>query len=92
MIDAIRQELGAPIRITSCFRSPAYNACVGGAPSSTHLQFNAIDFTCRSGTPEIWRRVAARVRASDRRFAGGIGVYPSTGFLHIDTRGSNADW
>lgn len=92
MIEAIRHELGAPIRITSCFRSPAYNACIGGAPSSAHLLFNAIDFTCRSGTPEIWRRVAARVRASDPRFSGGIGVYPATGFLHIDTRGSNADW
>ncbi len=92
MIDAIRHELGAPIRITSCFRSPAFNACVGGAPSSAHLQFNAIDFTCRSGTPEIWRRVAARVSASAPRFSGGIGVYPAAGFLHIDTRGTNADW
>lgn len=92
MIDAIRQELGAPVRITSCYRSPAYNACIGGAPSSLHLQFNAIDFTCRSGTPEIWRRVAARIRASNPRFSGGIGVYPATGFVHIDTRGTNADW
>jgi N-acetylmuramoyl-L-alanine amidase len=92
MIDAIRNELGAAIRITSCYRSPAYNTCVSGATNSSHIRFNAIDFTCRAGTPETWRRVAARIRASDPRFTGGIGVYQSSRFLHIDTRGTIANW
>lgn len=92
MIDAIRKDLGAAIRITSCYRSPDYNHCIGGESNSSHLAFNAIDFTCRVGTPETWRRVAARVRAGDPRFAGGIGVYPSSRFVHIDTRGKIANW
>jgi N-acetylmuramoyl-L-alanine amidase len=92
MVDAVRKEIGAPIRITSCYRSPAYNACVRGEAESLHTRFNAIDFTCRAGTPETWRRVAARMRAGEPRFAGGIGVYPAKGFVHIDTRGTIANW
>jgi N-acetylmuramoyl-L-alanine amidase len=92
MLDAIRSELGAPIRILSCYRSPAYNACIRGESASLHMKFNAIDFTCSAGTPEIWRRVADRLRSGDKRFVGGIGVYPSKGFLHIDTRGRIANW
>lgn len=50
------------------------------------------DFTCQSGTPEIWRRIAVRLRAQDARFAGGIGTYSSQNFVHIDTRGEARDW
>jgi N-acetylmuramoyl-L-alanine amidase len=92
MLDRIRGEMGASIRITSCYRSPGYNACVRGEPNSLHSQFNAIDFTCLAGTPEMWRRIAARLRLEDARFTGGIGVYPKQNFVHIDTRGSVADW
>jgi N-acetylmuramoyl-L-alanine amidase len=56
------------------------------------MKFNAIDFSCSAGTPEIWRRVADKLRSSDKRFVGGIGVYPTRGFLHIDTRGKIANW
>lgn len=92
MLDAIRSQLGAPIRILSCYRSPAYNACVKGEDNSLHMEFNAIDFTCAAGTPEIWRRVADELRSSDKKFAGGIGIYPRKNFLHIDTRGKAANW
>lgn len=92
MLDTIRKEMGTSIRILSCYRSPEYNNCVGGEKRSLHMEFNAIDFTCSAGTPEIWRRVAIRLRNSDKRFLGGIGVYPRSNFVHIDTRGRAADW
>lgn len=92
MLDEIRERMGASIRTLSCYRSPAYNTCIGGESASLHMRFNAIDFTCSAGTPEIWRRVASAIRASDRRFLGGIGVYPSSRFVHIDTRGREANW
>jgi N-acetylmuramoyl-L-alanine amidase len=92
MLDAIRKELGAPIRILSCYRAEPYNTCIGGESGSLHMKFNAIDFTCSQGTPEIWRRVADRLRSGDPKFMGGIGVYPSSNFVHIDTRGTEANW
>ena len=92
MLDRIRAEMGAAIRITSCYRSAAYNACVKGERNSLHTQFNAIDFTCQAGSPEIWRRIAARLRSEDPRFVGGIGIYGDQNFVHIDTRGAPEDW
>lgn len=92
MLDEIRHRLGAPIRVLSAYRNEAYNSCISGARNSLHKQFTAIDFTAAAGTPEIWRRIAASIRASDSRFAGGIGKYISSNFVHIDTRGQNSDW
>lgn len=92
MLDAIRAEIGAPIRILSCYRAPDYNSCIGGERGSLHMEFKAIDFTCSAGTPEIWRRIAAGLRAENPDFAGGIGIYPKRNFVHIDTRGHDANW
>jgi N-acetylmuramoyl-L-alanine amidase len=92
MLDAIRTRLGTSIRITNCYRSPAYNTCIKGAKDSPHPKFNAIDFTCAAGTPTVWGRIADDVRDSDTRFAGGIGIYHSKNFVHIDTRGKAVDW
>ena len=56
------------------------------------MQFNAIDWRCDSGTVDEWHSAAIAVRQSRSGFAGGIGAYRNSGFVHIDTRGSNADW
>lgn len=90
MLDEIRARLGAPVRVQSCYRSPAYNACVGGARNSLHGKFNAVDWRCEAGTAADWHRVAQEVRRANPEFAGGIGRYRS--FCHVDTRGANADW
>ncbi len=90
MLDEIRQRLNAKCTILSAYRSLAYNGCVGGEPGSLHMQYNAIDFRCVSGSPTQWRAIARDVRASASRFTGGIGIYSS--FVHIDTRGSIANW
>ncbi|MGO8124271.1 YcbK family protein [Rhizobium ruizarguesonis] len=90
MLDEIRQRLGASCRILSAYRAPAYNSCIGGESASLHVSYNAIDFRCTSGTSTQWRDVARAVRSSNPAFKGGIGFYSS--FVHIDTRGSIANW
>lgn len=90
MLDEIRASLGAPVRILSCYRSPLYNTCVGGATNSPHGRFNAIDWLCETGTAPDWHRVAQEVRRANPEFAGGIGRY--RGFCHVDTRGVDRDW
>lgn len=92
MLDEVRDRLGAPINILSCYRSPAYNRCIGGARNSHHVKFNAIDWRCSRGSPREWLQVARDVRRSNREFKGGIGLYTNSRFIHIDTRGSIADW
>lgn len=90
MLDEIRARLGASCRILSAYRALPYNTCIGGESASLHMQFNAIDFRCDTGTPTQWRDVARAVRSSKPAFTGGIGLYST--FIHIDTRGSIANW
>jgi N-acetylmuramoyl-L-alanine amidase len=92
MLDEIRRRLGVPVRILSCYRSPAYNSCIGGESASLHMKFNAIDWRCDSGTVEEWHRVAKEVRLSKPAFQGGVGLYVNSRFIHIDTRGHEANW
>ncbi|MEO0414995.1 MAG: D-Ala-D-Ala carboxypeptidase family metallohydrolase [Verrucomicrobiota bacterium] len=87
--DKIRQELGVPLtRIASAFRSYDYNVECGGASRSYHMQNLALDITFACDAMKA-ARVAKKLR-DDGFFTGGIGVYSS--FIHIDTRGKNADW
>ncbi|GIL02983.1 MAG: hypothetical protein BroJett030_28820 [Alphaproteobacteria bacterium] len=91
VLDALRQHYGAPIYISSAYRSPAYNGAIGGATNSLHMAFKAIDFTVASGSagPRQWADTLRQFR-SQGLFAGGIGTYGS--FVHVDTRGHNVDW
>lgn len=90
VVDQLADRLDIPVEeIISVYRTPAYNArCPGAKSSSYHLRNNAMDviFKCPQG------KVAAMARAmrSTGLFKGGVGRYGS--FVHIDTRGSNADW
>lgn len=100
VLERFRGEVGAPVRLTSTYRSPRYNRAVGGVSNSQHVQFRAIDFICDVGTPSDW---VGRLRGyrgntfthpsiDSFAFHGGIGLYLSSGFVHLDTRGSDADW
>lgn len=89
LVDRLRERLGRPVRIHSTYRSPDYNRKVVGMPNSLHLQFNAIDFSIEGVEPAECAEILRGWR-EDRVFRGGIGVYPT--FVHVDTRGYNADW
>jgi N-acetylmuramoyl-L-alanine amidase len=92
MLDEIRKRLGAPVRILSCYRAPAYNSCIGGESASLHMKFNAIDWRCDSGSVHDWHRTAKEVRRSSPDFLGGVGLYVNSRFIHVDTRGHEANW
>ena len=97
VLDRLRADIGAPIIITSSYRDPDYNSCVGGVANSQHKFFRAIDFFARSGTSSSWattlRSYRGQTFTADGKefvFHGGIGTYDS--FVHLDTRGNDADW
>ena len=91
VVDDLRESFGQPCTILSSYRSSDYNRTVGGAAQSQHLQFNALDITIKGVSA---KRVYERLLQwrSEGRFKGGIGYYPSSGFVHLDTRGRNATW
>lgn len=86
VIDQIRAQMGAPIRILSAYRTKSYNTCIIGSKGSFHTEFKALDFTCKKGTPEIWARIARTIMQNDKSLAGGVGVFSSV--VHIDCRGT----
>jgi len=85
--DKARHKLGKPLKIASAYRSPKYNKAVGGAPKSHHVRFNALDL--RTSSPVTLHKILKEMRARGE-FKGGIGLYKT--FVHLDTRGTNADW
>ena len=90
MLDQLRDLLGAQIQVISAYRSPAYNERIAGATKSQHVDFRALDFIAKSiSGPADWAATLRQMRNSGL-FKGGIGTYPS--FVHVDTRGTNADW
>ena len=91
IVDELRTAFGKPCRILSSYRSPDYNRTVGGATNSQHMEFNALDIAFDGVSPQrVYERLLEWRKAG--KFTGGLGLYPSSGFVHIDTRGSNATW
>lgn len=73
---------GTPIYVTSGWRDEQYNAAVGGAPNSLHLQFNALDIQ-HSTLP-----VADVLSELNRHpWAQWLGVGQYATWAHVDTRG-----
>lgn len=62
-LEGVRILLGAPIIVTSGYRSPAVNAAVGGTKNSQHMSGEAVDFICPGfGSP---RQVIERIKGSN---------------------------
>ncbi|MDJ0686325.1 MAG: DUF882 domain-containing protein [Alphaproteobacteria bacterium] len=83
---ALHQKLGseAPYQIISGYRSPRTNAVLaakstGVAKKSLHMQGRAIDVALSD------RSVEAIGRAAEAMRFGGVGYYPKSGFVHLDT-------
>ena len=64
-MDRVRELLGAPITVTSGFRSVDLNKAVRGSSTSSHMQGEAIDFRCNGLTT---KQICDRIAASDIRY------------------------
>jgi uncharacterized protein YcbK (DUF882 family) len=86
LVYRIQQSAGAsgPIEVISGFRSPATNAMLrarseGVAAGSLHMVGKAIDLRVTGVTLPRLRDAALALRG------GGVGYYPGSRFLHVDT-------
>ena len=91
IVDDLRESFGKPCTILSSYRSSDYNKAVGGVGLSQHMEFRALDISFDGVTPQhVYDRLIEWRKAG--KFVGGLGIYPTSGFVHIDTRNSNATW
>lgn len=72
------------VQIVSAFRHPKYNLILRKkgrqvARDSQHSHGTAVDFTIPRVPPQALQRWARAQRL------GGVGLYPASGFIHIDT-------
>lgn len=94
-LEPMRAKFG-PCTVMSGYRHERYNASIGGAKDSQHdwdkhPDGTATDIIFARGNPEAWAKEAREIRARTGG-TGGIGVYPNSGFVHLDSRGYKADW
>ena len=88
VLQSIRSHFGTAVTINSGYRTPQYNAKVGGVAHSQHCYGTAADITVRGQKPAA---VAAYARELMPDW-GGVGVYAGQGFTHVDVRETRADW
>ena len=88
VLQSLRSHFCAAVTINSGYRTPQYNAKVGGVAHSQHCYGTAADISVRGQTPAA---VAAYARQLMPDW-GGVGVYSQKGFTHIDVREAKADW
>lgn len=82
----VRTYFNKPVIITSAYRTPAYNAKVGGATRSQHMYGTAADFYIKGVEPE---EIAAYLETLVPNTCG-IGLYDS--FVHLDVRRKKTRW
>lgn len=79
-----RMHLNDPFHVISGYRSPETNARLhsknnGVASRSLHMYGKAIDLRVPGVRTSLLRKAAVRLKA------GGVGYYPRSNFVHIDT-------
>lgn len=86
LLEQIRVWAGAPVKITSAYRSYTHNRAVGGASNSYHVKGQAADIVVSGKTPMEVARFAQAIGAR------GIGLYTRSRFVHVDTRLTRYFW
>lgn len=83
-LQLMRDIIGEPLTINSAYRSPLYNARIGGAPLSRHKMGDAFDIALQGHDKEELHNAALQAGFS------GFGLSYNT-FIHVD-KGGNRTW
>jgi uncharacterized protein YcbK (DUF882 family) len=87
-LQSLRELAGAPIRVNSGWRCPNHYLSKRN-PRSQHMLGTAADIVIDELDVLGMFELAERIPSFN---AGGIGVYPHDGFIHVDVRDVRARW
>ena len=86
VLQELRDEFEAPIKITSGNRCPLYNKSIGGAENSKHISGIAVDVQIKGYlAEEVYKYL-------DERYASKYGIGRYANWVHIDIRPNKARW
>ncbi|MBR7081759.1 MAG: peptidoglycan-binding protein [Oscillospiraceae bacterium] len=85
-LQRIRNWAGAPVRITSGYRTKSHNAAVGGAGSSYHVKGRAADIVVTGKSVKDVAKYAEAIGVP------GIECNEDSRYVHIDTRPGKYYW
>ena len=89
-LEVLREHFQKPITINSGYRSPKWNAKVGGAEKSQHLLGNAADIVIEGVSPDEVADAIDFLIENKMMKQGGLGRYVD--FTHYDIRGKKSRW
>lgn len=81
LLQPLREQLGAPIAITSGYRSAKVNRAAGGVPHSSHLKGEAADCFTAAGPEHLLKTLLASGLPFDQAI-----LYKRRRFLHLSYR------
>lgn len=88
VLQKIRDHFGKPVILNSAYRTPTYNKKVGGATYSQHCYGTAADISIKGVAPATVAAFAETLLKG----TGGIGIYATQGFTHVDVRKTKSRW
>lgn len=80
VLETIRNHFDEPIIVNSGYRTPSWNAKVGGTPNSYHCKGMAADIVVKGHTTKEIAEIASKILGDQ----GGVIRY--TNFVHVDVR------
>lgn len=86
VLEDIRTHFNKPVNVTSGYRTPEYNARIGGVKNSQHTKGTAADIKV-SDIPA--REVQKYLK---RKYPDKYGIGSYLNFTHIDVRAKKARW
>lgn len=89
-LQVLRDYLQKPIKINSAYRTPKYNASIGGAVKSQHLTASAADIHVPGMTSKQVYDAVLTLISLGKMHNGGVGIYKT--FVHYDVRNLPARW
>lgn len=84
VLEPVRAHFGRPVLVTSGYRSPEVNAAVRGAPTSQHMQCEAVDFEVPGvANAEVAAWVRANLVYDQCILEGARSTDPAAGWVHV---------
>lgn len=82
--DRVRSEWGGPVICISGFRPHLYNVIIGGAESSMHIPYRALDLQPANGKYDKFTNHVEKIVKDEREKGKIVGMGKYRTFVHID--------